>query len=59
MISYFKMNTFFFLFFSRFDATKSLAKFTHFSDDFLLHQIETHGDEGHADDEVHGTKNER
>lgn len=47
------------LFFARFNAAKKLAKFTYFGDDFLLHQIETHGDESHADDEVHGAKNER
>lgn len=44
---------------ARFDATERLAQLSHFGDDFFLHQIETHGDQGHADDEVHGAKDER
>ena len=47
-----------FLFVARFDAAEQLAALAHFGDDFFLHQIEAHGDQGHADDEVHGTEDE-
>ena len=40
------------------DAAEDLAAAAYLGDDLFLHEIKAHGDEGHADDQVHGAEDE-